>query len=201
MDGYDIQVHLEPWNRVVSKAKSGEIFAFFPPYYRPVIRPWISQYSDPLYTEIATLFCHNDVSPSLMSLPWPEVVHGLTVGHSVGSIIGGKQFYDDIEAGKIKLAKAKIAKYNLRMLMEGRMDCYIDTFLVTMHAVQSDPKLADFTQKVSPVMTIKHEDAFLGFTDSNNPPYKQDFISKFNAALQELRDNGEYEAIVQKNIR
>jgi len=55
MDTYDITMKGIPWKRGLLKLKKGAAFALYPPYFRPVKRPYMD-YSKPILEEKLVVF-------------------------------------------------------------------------------------------------------------------------------------------------
>ncbi|WP_163351893.1 ABC transporter substrate-binding protein [Desulfovibrio sp. JC010] len=188
MDGYDVQIKPLPWKRVLLGIEKGHYFAFFPPYYRPKLRPWIDTYSVPILEEGYGLFCRKEV----LTKPrqnWPEDYKDLQIGTNLGFAVPG--------IDKIKFQKAASTIQNAKKLMQGRIDCYASNNISSLYMLN---KVGADLSKLKKSIQISTEHGYLGFSGNNNPPYKQDFIRQFNDKILEMQKNGEIDAIVNEFI-
>lgn len=198
MSGYRYTMPISPWGRLLKGVENGEIFAFFPPYYRPEQRPYVVPYSKPIYTETTILLCRNSINASRDFTHWPESAHGLTIGMNIGNLAGGPEYNEAVKDGYIRQISNKTPYHSLKMLDAGRLDCFIDSRMIVLDTIRSHPDLHGLHAHASETMAIRKESVHLGFSRFNNPPYKHDFIHEFNRALDRLKESGEYDTIVQR---
>ena len=200
MEDYDLNLFMHPYKRILTGIREGTNFAFFPPYSLPKLRPWIDTYSAPLFSEEPLLYCSNEVAAKRSFVLWPESVYGLRVGTNIGYQAGGAQFHWNSAHGKIKISQGLTTLGTIKMLINNRIDCYMNDRQVILYTIRQGGISDIFHQTAKEVLSLGVQDAFIGFSRYNNPPYKADFIKKFNTALQQLKDNGEYDAIYQKHF-
>ncbi len=184
MKRYKVEIKLIPWKRAILLTKKGAIFAIFPPYFRPNRRPWIEPYSVPILDEGLSVYCRNEVlTPSRPN--WPEDYKGLQIGINDGFLIP--------DAEELQIQDAPSNKINLKKLFAGRIDCYVNdskSILYTVKQMGADISMI----KEGAQLSLEH--GYLAFSKNNNPPYKQDFIEKFNTVIMHMKQSGEIEKIV-----
>ncbi|UMR29559.1 transporter substrate-binding domain-containing protein [Massilia sp. MB5] len=204
MPAYKVQVLPVPWKRGLKMVEMGEAFALTPPYYRPDERPYMD-YSAPIFNENVTLFCNDSVAPKGLPSRWPDDYLGLHIGRNTGYLIGGKEFDQALKQGKITLNEARGTEENLRKLLVGRLDCYMND----RHAIQNalarirTEKAYQKTGNVVEATVISQEFGYLGFTrvDPVRYPFKSEFVRQFNVVLNEMKRSGELEQIAESELR
>lgn len=186
MKRYDVEIRLVPWKRANMLLERGEAFAMFPPYFRPSKRPWIKPYSVPILDEGLSVYCRNEI----LKKPrpnWPEDYEELQIGINDGFLT------PDIK--KLHIQYARSNKINLKKLFAKRIDCYVNdgkSILYTLKQMGADTSML----KEGAQLSLEH--GYLAFSRKNNPPYKKDFIEKFNAVIRQMKRSGEIEEIVHK---
>ncbi|MES2257183.1 MAG: transporter substrate-binding domain-containing protein [Pseudomonadota bacterium] len=203
MPAYHVQVLPVPWKRGLKMLEQGEAFALSPPYYRPGERPYMD-YSEPILTESVTLFCNAAVEPKSTAKRWPDDYFGLRIGTNTGFLIGGSQFELARRQGLITLAEARGTDENLRKLMLGRLDCYMNDRYAILHSlfrIRSEPAYRHGPGIVEELV-ISQEYGYLGFTRNGNErfAFKGDFVRQFNAILHDMKRSGEIEQIVESEL-
>jgi len=205
MDAYNVTLKSVPWRRGLNLLMKGKGFALFPPYYYPEHRPYIGPYSTAIFTEKTILVCNKDIV-SKSRKRWPEDYFGLTIGQSSGYLLGGDKFLEAVKDKKIYMTESLRAEQNLLMVGTGRIDCYVNDEL----AIKTELEIIRSTQDTYKVLgniekgkTVSYEKSYLGFTNINEHdfPYKKDFITQFNKAINEMKLNGEIDLMIEKYIQ
>lgn len=203
MDGYDVKIDAVPWKRALWYIETGEGFAVFAPYYRPAERPYISPYSIAFYEEMVVLFCREEV----MNTPrkkWPEDFKGLVIGRTAGFLSGGESLARANKEGVIFLDEYKCARENIIKMLAGRIDGYINdrqTILAGIKKVQEDEGLYP-DKKLVEAAVVSAEKVYLGYSAKGKEkfPFKDDFVKKFDAAIEDMKRSGEIKNI-EENFR
>lgn len=200
MPDYSISLEGTPWQRGLAQIERGQIFALYPPYARPQQRPFM-EYNLPILDEKLVVVCQADVLSSPRP-QWPDDYTGLIIGNNSGFAAGGDAFKAAVAAGEIKLDETKGTENNLLKLIAGRTDCYMNDGL----SIQWELKKLENAGQYDGVSivegaTISQEQGYLGFvTDGSNFAFKDDFKNQYLTILQELKDTGEIDKIVQEYI-
>ncbi len=207
MEGYRVTIIPIPWKRGLHYIKSGEGFAIFPPYYRPELRPYMWPYSAPILREELVVFCRQDVLAVTPRSKWPNDFFGLTIGQNAGFLTGGAAFDKAVKNGDITMAEAMSNRINILKLGIKRLDCYINARLSIAWELNRLKRegLYDEGGKHAPLkeaLVISSEWGYLGFTrmDFGRFYFKEDFISKFNAAIRAMHASGEIQTIIDRVI-
>lgn len=200
MEGYEVDIKAVPWKRGLKYLETGKGFALYPPYCRPKERPYIKPYSVPILEEKVVVFC----SEKILKQPrpdWPEDYYGLTIGNNSGYKLGGDKFWKAAKQGKIKIEEADGNRRNMLKLGTDRIDCYINDRLSIIWELNRLRKSGEYKggyAKLGEGAVISSEQGFLGFTDRDNGKFyfKDDFVKKFNALVNEMKNTGELEKII-----
>ena len=103
--------------------------------------------------------------------------------------LGGQKFADAVKAGKIRIHETKGTEANLRKLVKGRVDVYLNDRLTDV---------SDYPSIVRGMVTSTNH-GHLGFTRASEAfPYLDDLRQRFNKAIEELKSSGEIEKILAK---
>lgn len=200
MKGYDVFISATPWKRGLKYLEQGNGFALYPPYYRPIERPYIHPYSVPILEEKVVVFCSEKILQQ--SRPnWPEDYYGLTIGNNSGYKLGGEKFWKVSKEGKIKIEETDGNLKNILKLGAGRTDCYINdrlSILWELNRLKKSGEYKDHYTKIKEGPVISSEQGFLGFTDRDNGRFyfKNDFVMKFNSIMIEMKTRGEVQKII-----
>lgn len=202
MQGYKIDVQPVPWKRGMALLRSGTGFALYPPYMNTRDEPWTWPYSLPLFEERVVAVCRKDVLAAKPRKRWPDDFYGLTIGNNAGFIVGGEAFEKAVRNGSLRVEEAKDSETNIIKLGMRRIDCYINdrvSIQWTRNQLKAAGKLdeggahADIAEAT--VIAVEH--GFLGYTDRDNGKYtyKTDFVKQFDHAINQMKRNGEIDAI------
>lgn len=201
MPDYNVTLKGIPWKRGLSEIEGNKIFALYPPYKRPEQRPYM-EYDVPILDEKLVVVCQKDV----LSSPrpnWPGDYMGLTIGNNAGFSAGGDEFWSAVKAGKIKVTETKGTPKNLLKLINGRIDCYMNDALSIqweLKKLQNEGKYNG--QSIAEGATISSEQGFLGIvTNGAGFPYKESFKTEYHAILNQMRESGELDRIVNDFIK
>ncbi|TIH13429.1 ABC transporter substrate-binding protein [Marinifilum sp. JC120] len=188
MKGYDIRIVPVPYKRLLLGLENGKIFAAFPPYQFPQKRPWIDAYSTPILEEDYSIFCADGILDT--SRPnWPEDYKDLRIGVNDGFIIP--------DADDLKIEDASSNERNIKKLLAGRIDCYVND---SKSIIYTAKLMGVDSSKLVQGIKISTEYGHLAFSRKNNPPFKRNFIKKFNQVIYEMKCSDEIEAIVNEFI-
>lgn len=196
---YQIELRGVPWKRGLSELNSGTTFALFPPYRRKE-RTYISSYSKPLYRESIVIFCNEDVMKFSRKV-FPDDFNGLTIGINAGFSLSDA-LIEAKKNGKIKTEEAKGNDANIKKLLYKRIDCYANDRASILFTLKKLRKSAEFKNiNIYQAVELSGEEAFLAFSANFRASYKDDFIHKFNSALEETRKSGEIHRIIDHYLK
>lgn len=201
MKDYEVTIVPQPWTRAMSFLEKNDVFAVYPPYYRPVERPFIKDYSVPILEETIVVYARKgETSKEMRS--WPKDWYGKKVGIFTGTLdIAGEEFGEAVRGGQIQILEAKSNEENLRHLITRKVDAYVNdrnAILYTLKVLKSKKEWPENAPQVEEVAVVSKEKGYLAFSqDDKKYPYKKDFIKKFNAAILKLQRNNEIEKITE----
>lgn len=204
MPGYHVALQPVPWKRGLRLLEQGEGFALAPPYYRPGERPWMD-YSAPIMLESVVMFCNEAVAARIGAPRWPDDYYGLRVGINSGFLLGGPAFHAARRGSKIIVEEARGTDENLKKLLLGRIDCYMNDRSAIQHALLR-ARAEDAYQRAARIVEtgiVSQEHGYLGFTRLHGErwTFRADFIRQFNLVLEELRRSGELAQIAERELR
>jgi len=191
MPDYDVKFIMLPWKRILDMAEHGNLFAFFPPYYRPKHRPYLSEYSHPIYTEETIVCCKTLHQPRRQ---WPQDYRHLRFGNQNGYLAGKGVLSDLAEKGLIELEETNGLPANLRKLLNNRIDCLItdkDALTWTLTNVIGEDSLSQISIEV----TLDKENGYVAYSGKYDAPYRRDFIDTLNEIIIDMHSSGEIQAI------
>ena len=185
MHDYDVKLILLPWKRILDMAQHGDLFGFFPPYYRPDQRPYISEYSTPLYTEETVVCCRGTQQ---RDADWPQDYYNLRFGNQAGFLAGNGVLSDLAQKNLISLDESGGLVTNILKLLENRIDCLItdgDAFKWSLTQLKKSNQVSFSTEVISV------EDGFVAYSKHYEASYRKHFIETLNAIILEMQDSGE----------
>jgi len=191
-----------PYKRVLEAARRGSVFAIFPPYYLPKQRPYLSEYSVPLYTEETVVYCGKNILISPKP-NWPEDYFGLTIGNNDGFLVGGEAFHAAAKQNKLIIENAKGTDVNIRKLIADRIDCYVNdraSIVWSIKQMKKNKKLP-YVREVAEGSIISQENGHVAFSKKFDARYRRDFIDKLNAIILDMQKSGDINTIVDNFLR
>ncbi|GAB2842212.1 ABC transporter substrate-binding protein [Pseudoduganella ginsengisoli] len=204
MPAYKVDLQPVPWKRGLRMLEQGEGFALAPPYYRPGDRPWMD-YSAPIMLESVVMYCNDAVAARVSTPRWPDGYFGLRIGVNTGFLLGGPAFDAARRNSKLAVEEARGTDENLKKLLLGRIDCYMNDRYAIQHALLRARAENAFQHSARVVETavVSQEHGYLGFTRLHGErwTFRDDFIRQFNVALEELRRSGELAQIAERELR
>lgn len=200
MEGFQIEVRLQPWKKLLEAARLGKVFAIFPPYYRPEERPYLDEYSVPILEELTAVFCNKDVLKKNRPR-WPEDYFGLRIGNNLSFVIGGERFKQAVADGDITMETLPGTEANVRKLLEGRIDCYINDRNAVFWTIKQQNQ-GDYPYRYGILQgaVIHREQGYLAYSRDYGAPYRERFMVEFDRAIASMRSDGLIEKIVRSYI-
>jgi polar amino acid transport system substrate-binding protein len=204
MPDYRVSIRPEPWARGLAALEKGTAFALFPPYYRPVERPWMD-YSRPILEESVAAFVRAELAQQRAIKDFPGAYAGLRIGLNRGfSTVTAPNYKTMLAAGEITQSYAKDNRTNLLLLRRKRIDVFINdrlSILWELQQMRSEDLLASSgLDWLVEGPTLSSEHGHLGYTRINEQayPYKQDFMQQLDQALLTLEQDGSITRLAQR---
>lgn len=202
LKGFDVSIRMLPWKRGLALVATGDAFAIFPPYYWPDERPYIHPYSQPLLLEQVAVYCRDNV----MDRPrpnWPGDFYHLRIGNNQGFLTPGAAFFGAVNAGLIDLNEVKDTNTGLRMLILGRVDCFVNDRRTILHELNNLQGEGVYHPREDPIVEAATGDghwAYLGYTNKKPElyPYKNEFVRQVDAIIKRMHDTGEIDRIAKR---
>lgn len=185
--GEPVMIAALPWKRVLLGIDEGKVGAAG--MYRTAARERIYDFSEPLFVERIGVYYNSRHPVVFKSI---KDLHGLRIG-----VITGWSYGDEFDRarseGKFSVESVPSDLQNLGKLERGRIDVallIIDAAASLMNAEQSQHLLRG--EKV-----LIENPTYLAF---NRRDRRTGLLSKFNAAMAELRANGVYAKIASREL-
>jgi polar amino acid transport system substrate-binding protein len=197
MPDYEVELKGSDWKHSLAQIQRGFIFALYPPYKR-ADRPYM-EFEVPILDEELVVYCRNEV----LSAPrpnWPEDYFGLTIGNNAGFSVGGAQFWEAVNLGKIKVEETKGTPRSLLRLINGQVDCYMNDAVSIQWELKKLKKEGRYDGLgLMQSAMISQEQGYLAFSVSDSRyPFKSDFKKQYYTILQNMKKTGEIDAIVKR---
>lgn len=195
MPEYTLTLRLLPWRRSLKMVEQGEAVGVFPPYRRPEERPYIGAYSRPLATEALVVYCAADVAQAVAGAAFPAGYAGLTFGNNAGFQVGGPEFEAMRQAGTLTVNESPGTALNLKMLLAGRVQCYInDRLAIAVTLKRLDADATGFVETA----VIREEPAYVGWSQSalDRVIWMPDLTQRLDTVLEAMQAEGEIDRII-----
>lgn len=141
------------------------------------------------------VFC-NDKLMATHPKRFPEDFIGRSMGVNAGFLLS-ERLTQAAKKGLVLIEPAPNNDSNLRKLAIKRIDCYVsDRGSALYSAKQLRANDKNFKLELQEAVILSEEETYLGYSLPFNAPYKQDFISKMDAVLTEMKNKGEITKII-----
>jgi len=204
LHGYRLKLQPTPWRRALAEVEAGRALAVVPPAMRPRERPYIGRYSAPLLVERVTVFCRQSLFANRARKQWPDDFQGLRFGTNLGSLAAGEAFWQAARSGLIEVEEAPGTRSNLLKMLRGRIDCFVFDRISVLANLSRMRREGLYDESkgegIAEGPTLNLDTAHVGFSnrDQGRFPFKEDFASQLDTALETLRRSGEIERIVKR---
>lgn len=192
MEGYHVSIVPMPWSRGLLELKNGRAVALFPPYKRPVARPWMD-YSEPILKErFSVIVTQEAVEKDKAS--WPDSFLGTRIGKNSGYVVClGEEAEEAVKTGKLSIVETQTTKQNLLMLYSGRIQGYISEPLSAQAQWEALKANGRVRGRIKELFVLSWEFGYLGVSVQGYQsfPFQRDFMDKFNAIIVQMKESGE----------
>lgn len=181
----EISIEIVPWARALYMLENGSADAMFP-LFKTADREAFTDYSDPFTTEDTALFVlkGSPISWSADLSTLKNYKFGRVRGYSSGNLL------DTLITNKdITLDEAVSTQLNIKKLLYGRIDIMIEAKYVALAELKKNKQLKD----VKILGIVAENTSYLGFSKKNN---KLETIALFNKTLHSMKENGNYQLII-----
>lgn len=202
--GYRLSLQPTRWRRALAEVEAGRALAVVPPFFRPQERPFIGRYSTPLLEEQVAVFCRHSVFAERPRQLWPEDFQGLRFGVNLGSLSAGTAFWQAESNKLIKVEEAPGTRSNLLKMLRGRIDCFAFDRISTLSGLAELKRSGDYDEardgRIVEGPILNKDTAHVGYTnrDQGRFPFKEDFATQLDTALDAMRHAGEVDRIIQR---
>jgi polar amino acid transport system substrate-binding protein len=204
MPGYQVSIRPVPWPRGLAALEKGKAFALFPPYHRPVERPWMD-YSRPILEESVVAFVRTELAQQRAIADFPAAYAGLRIGLNRGfNTIAAPSYKTMLATGEVTQRYATDSRTNPLQLRGKRIDVYINDRLSILWELQQMRSEGLFAggglNWLTEGPTLSSEYGHVGYTRINEQayPYKQDFMQQLDHVLLTLEQDGSIIRMAQR---
>lgn len=187
LTSYDIELQPIPWKRGLVMIENGKALGILPPYLRKDDRPYIQPYSVPIMEESVVVICNEARFGNRKFERYPDDLKDLIVGNNTGFLVPGPAFFEQAKRGEFRLVESGGTTSNMRKLVAGRIDCYIQDKLAAFNV------LYDLGQPTSGLViahNVRTETGHVGYSASFAADYREDFIKSFDSVIRKLKQDG-----------
>lgn len=194
---YNVTFAAMPFKRGMDMLQSGQIIGYFPPYRRGD-RDWIERYSVPILQETVVAICNDEYVRSHTPDHFPQDFKGAKFANNAGYRLAGPAFFTMVEQGDIQLEEANTTASNLRLLMAGRVDCYVNERMAILAGLRELDITPEIARKFNEVAIIAREFGYVAFGPDPDGqwPYRDRFADDLDRILGEMKENGEIDRLV-----
>jgi len=181
-----------PWKRAELRVAKGEIFAAFP-YAISEERKGSYDFSDALFHGV-NMFLYYDRNQRTKSAIKYDTIDDLR-GYRIG-VISGSFLSSNFEKANLNYESTTSIDQSIHKLVVGRLDFCIDDRVVLYDAIQR--LYSDKKNHFSFLPKPFGKKTPTGLLVSRTFPEAQRILDKFNKGLAIIKENGEYDRILQK---
>ncbi|OKH88001.1 ABC transporter substrate-binding protein [Thalassospira sp. TSL5-1] len=199
MPQYDIEFSAVPFKRGIELLKRGEIMAFYPPYFKPV-RDWVQRYSVPIVTQTPVVLCTDQFARYRTLLSYPYDYVGARFGNTSGYKMAGQALFNMAERHEVTFEEAHTTEINLRRLLAGRIDCYVNDRLAIDVALSKIGPASDeeYYHLTETALLGSHQGGVAyGPDEAGKWPFRDDFADALDGVLRKMHEEGEIDAILK----
>jgi polar amino acid transport system substrate-binding protein len=199
MPGFEILFAGVPFKRGIDMLEHGEIMGFFPPYFRKN-RTTIERYSLPILSESVVVVCRDGFITHRGKMAYPQGFVGATFGNNAGYRLPGKKFFELVRRGEITLEEANTSEINLRRLLAGRIDCYVNERRAIRAAFRQLGVTSAAKYHISEVAEVSHENGYVAYGPDphHHWPFRNRFADELDTVLARMSKTGEIDSLVNR---
>jgi len=196
---YDIEFAGVPFKRGIEMLQRGEIMAFYPPYLDPK-RSWVDRYSVPILDESVVVICTDQFARNRVLTDYPFDYIGARFGNTSGYKLVGEDLFEMARLHEVTLEEAHSTGINLKRLLAGRIDCYVNDRQATATALaELGFDRADLAGKIVETAVLGAHQGAIAYapSDADKWPYRDEFARALDAVLMQMHKDGVIDQILQ----
>ena len=197
--GNECKILVVPWKRALRMVKKGSADAVFNAGYTSERNKYLFYLSNVLVTEKVVAFRRAESSVYLK----PDLLNGRNFAVGIGrGFYYGKLIQDKLDSnGFRRVEDVPNIEWNMKKLQAGRIDLFFGDYFPAMKFLNdkgsdSGVELITHPEDDSTVIYAR-SDTYLAFSRKNVSPV---LAEKINKELIKMKEDGEYEAIINKYI-
>lgn len=195
---YHIKLVPMPWRRALALIENGEAFAILPPYKHLELRPYIFPYSIPLFEEHVVVYCHRRFNLTAFFNNETKK-RPVNLGINSGYMILNDKYLAAVDDNRIILRENKSTSANIKKLIKGRIDCYVNDKLTIEQGLKAERPTTSIYKLFTKKDEISTQTAHIGYSNvgQGNFPFKNDFVDKMNKAIATVKVQYPIEHIIK----
>lgn len=193
--GQPYSIQCLPWKRALNKVKAGEAAGVFPGFKVPERETFGQYLNDPLHVGGYSLFVKRGSEfpfKTLDDLTGKRI--GIERGHSVSPA-----FHAAAKAGKFQVEQASKPEHNLKKLLAGRIDAYVNNHQVVLHTLKQRGMMERIAVLPLPV-TQWRPSSYLMISRAAAFTGKSRLVQRLNQGLHEMWQDGTVERITARYL-
>ena len=211
--GIDAEFKILPWKRAWTQVEDGEVEAVFTTSRKTKREPFVAYPKEDMWVSDFVFFVHKDKKKSgfkgFESAVTGNLEVGIIPGNSYKKIFwetfpykdGSTEFKGDLSISASfnkQLRPAKDLATNLKKLAKGRIDLVIADKTVGQYTA----KLNGISDQITFYDTPLYGKGYpMPFVKNSMYPGLMDIAEKYESALKEMKENGEYQKILDKWLK
>lgn len=195
---FDTKIVAKRWNEALSNTEKGASQGLVGTYRLPKKRPWLTEYSTPIFEEEIVFVCAAKHRGKAFK-KFPDDFANMLIVNIAD--FDGWLNYNPRSAEFTKIVnffEAPNIETAFKMTASGNVDCAVFERMSYSYMVNKFTTTAKDSAAMPYIaMSFKKENAFVGFnTKAGDEGLIREYKTRFNAALQSMRENGELNDLV-----
>lgn len=187
--GYTLEVDFVPWKRAVVNSKDGRYDGLLGAFHTKEREAYYI-YSEPVGSSSLVFFTRSDRQIRFDTLKDLK-------NYQIGTIRGYTYFPEFDDAGYLNKQPVKDVIMNIKKLLKGRIDMFIDSRSVTLHVMEkSFPDQRVNVKILDPPLKINN--LYVPISKKSKNP--RQIIDALNSGLQQIKKDGTFDKIVDSYL-
>ncbi|AUG53995.1 substrate-binding periplasmic protein [Thalassospira marina] len=199
---YEIEFAGVPFKRGMEMLQRGEIMAFYPPYM-DAERDWVDRYSEAILDESVVVLCTRQFVSHRTLLSYPFDYIGARFGNTSGYRLAGKDLFEMADRHEITLEEAHSTEINLRRLLAGRIDCYVnDRLAIATSLGEIGTETIEVRRELTETAVLGRHQGAIAYTpdDTAKWPHRDEFAAALDIVLRQMHEDGVIDQILQHYV-
>lgn len=186
--GYNVTITPYSWTRAVEMVQTGQAHGIFSLFRSAERETWGVFPKEPVFIDRQYFY----------GIPGTVIQYDGTIGSLTNYTIGitrgysyGDAFDEAVKNGTLRTEAVDSNTANIEKVENGRIDAFIDSQYATLYYLKQTGQ----TGKVTELALLREPELYLAFSRKK---VDQDFVDRYDHVMREMREDGTYDAIVNK---